>query len=333
MAPHPQRLTVTQRAWPLARPMMTAHGVKTAVDVVVAEISDVESRGRGEGVPLQRYGESIDSVVAALDAMKGAIFSGLNRDTLQGALPPGAARNALDCAFWDMDAKRAYRSVAELAGLGAGVSVVTAFTLDFDTPEKMAEQAAANRTRPLLRLELAGDGVVERVQAVRQASPAARLIVDANESWNERQFIEFMPALSDCRVQLIEQPLPADADDALARLKSAIPICADESCRTRADLDRLRGKYQAITIKLDKAGGLTEALALAEEAKRRGFRIMVGGSIGTSLGIAPALLVAQQADMVDLDGPLHLAVDRGARLRYDGSTIHPPDAKLWGGPG
>jgi L-alanine-DL-glutamate epimerase-like enolase superfamily enzyme len=303
------------------------------VDIVVAEISDVESRGRGECVPLQRFGESLDSVVATLDAMKGAITSGLNRDTLQSALPPGAARNALDCAFWDMDAKRAYCSVAELAGRGAMAPVVTAFTLDFDMPDNMAEMAAAHRTRPLLKLELGGDGDIERVRAVRQAAPTTRLIVDANESWNEAQLCEFMPALSDCRVELIEQPLPADADDALARLKHPIPLCADESCRTLADLDRLDGKYQAITIKLDKAGGLTEALALAAEAKRRGLRIMIGGAIGTSLGIAPALLVAQQAHIVDLDGPLHLAVDRGGRLRYDGSTIHPPDPNLWGGPG
>ncbi len=333
MAPHPQRLTVTRRAWPLARPMTTAHGINTEVDVVVAEISDVESRGRGECVPLQRYGETIDTVVAALEAMKGAIASGLARDTLQSALPPGAARNALDCAFWDMDAKRAYQSVAELAGIGAMPPLMTAFTLDFDTPDKMAEQAAANRTRPLLRLELRGDADVERVQAVRQAAPAARLIVDANESWNEAQLREFMPMLVDLRVALIEQPLPADADNALARLELPIPFCADESCRTRADLDRLDGKYQVINIKLDKAGGLTEALALAAEAKRRGLRIIVGGAISTSLGIAPALLAAQQADIVDLDGPLHLALDRGAGLRYDGSMICPADPKLWGGPG
>jgi L-alanine-DL-glutamate epimerase-like enolase superfamily enzyme len=333
MAPHPQRLTVTRRAWPLARPLTTAHGVQTAVDLVVAEISDVESRGRAEAVPLLRYGESADSVVAALEAMKGAITSGLNRETLQSALPPGAARNALDCAFWDMDAKRAYCSVAELAGLGAVGPVMTAITLDCDTPEKMAEQAAAHHTRPLLRLELGCDGDVERVRAVRQAAPTARLIVDAQERWSEAQFRDLMPALSDCRVELIEQPLPADADEALTRLALTIPVCADESCRTVADLDRVHGKYQAINIKLDKAGGLTEALALAAQARQRGLRIMVGGAIGTSLGVAPALLVAQQADIVDLDGPLHLAVDRGARLRYDGSTIQPPDPNLWGGPG
>ena len=333
MAPHPQRLTVGRRAWPLARPLMTAHGVKTTVDVVVAEISDVESRGRGESVPLRRYGESIDSVVAAVDAMKGAVFSGLNRETLQHALPPGAARNALDCAFWDIDAKRAYLSVAELAGLGAVPPLLTAFTIAFDTPDKMAEAAAANRTRPLLKLELGGDGDVERVRAVRQVAPAARLIIDANESWNELQLREYMPMLIDLRVALIEQPLPADADNALARFERPIPLCADESCRTLADLDRLDGKYEAINIKLDKAGGLTEALALAEAAKRRGLRIMVGGVISTSLGIAPALLLAQRAEIVDLDGPSRLALDRGAGLKYDGSTIRPPDPKLWGGPG
>jgi L-alanine-DL-glutamate epimerase-like enolase superfamily enzyme len=321
MAPHPQRLTITRRAWLLARPLITAHGVETTVDVIVAEISDGDSRGRGEGVPLRRYGETIDSVVTAVEAMKGAIFSGLNRDTLQSALPPGAARNALDCAFWDIDAERAYRSVAELGGLGAVMPVVTAFTLAFDTPDKMADLAAVNRTRPLVKLELGGDGDLERVRAVRQAAPAARLIVDANESWNEAQLSELMPTLIDARVQLIEQPLPADADDALARLELPIPLCADESCRTLADLDRLAGKYEAINIKLDKVGGLTEALALAAEAKRRGLRIMVGGVIGTSLGIAPALVVAQQADIVDLDGPLRLASDRPAGLRYDGSTI------------
>lgn len=333
MAPHPQRLKVIRRAWPLARPLMTADGIRTTVDVVVAELSDGDSSGRGEAVPLLRYGESIDSVVAALEAMKGAIFSGLNHDTLQSALPPGAARNALDCAFWDIDAKRAFRSVAELAGFGQMLPVVTAFTIALDTPDRMAEQAAAHRVRPLLKLNLGGHGDLERVRAVRQAVPTSRLIVDANESWNADQLDEFMPVFIDLRVEMIEQPLPADADDALAHFERRIPICADESCRTLVDLDQLIGKYDAINIKLDKAGGLTEALALAAEAKRRGLRIMVSGMIGTSLGIAPALLVAQQADIMDLDGPLHLTSDRGAGLRYDGSTIFPPDPDLWGGPG
>jgi L-Ala-D/L-Glu epimerase len=332
MAPHPQRLTVTRRVWAFARPFKTSHGVTNTVDVVVAELSDGDSRGRGEGVPVQRYGESIDSVFAAVDAMKGAVFSGLNRETLQQALPPGAARNALDCAFWDIDAKRAYCSVAELCGLGAMTPVVTALTLGLDTPEKMAELAAANRTSPMLKLQLGGDGDsdIERVRAVRQAAPASRLIVDANESWNERQLREFMPALIDFRVEMIEQPLPADADDALAQMQHPIPLCADESCRVPADLDRLQGKYQAINIKLDKTGGLTEAFTLAAEAKRRGLRIAVGGEIGTSLGVAPALLVAQKAEIVVLDGPLFLASDRVPGLRYSGNTIHPPAANVWG---
>ena len=329
MAPHPQRLTVTHRAWPL----LTPYGVETAVPVVVVELADGDSRGRAECVPMRRFGESIDSVVAALNAMKGAVSSGLARDTLQQAMPPGAARNALDCAFWAIDANRAYVSVAELAGFGLMKPVVTAFTLAFDTPDKMAELAAAHRTRPLFKVELGGDGDMERVRAVRHAVPAARLIVDANERWNERQLAEFMPMLVDLRVELIEQPLPAGADDALAGMECPIPICADESCRTVADLDRVHGKYAAIAIKLDKVGGLTEALGLAAEAKRRGLRIMVGGGIGTSLGVAPALLVAQLAEIVDLDGPLRLAGDRAAGLRYEGSTIYPADPKLWGGPG
>jgi L-Ala-D/L-Glu epimerase len=330
MAPHPQRLTVTRRGWALARPLTTAHGVKTTADVVIAEIADGDSRGRGECVPLARFGESTDSVFAALDAMKGAVFSGLEREGLQRALPPGAARNALDCAFWDIEAKRAYCSVAELAGLAAVAPVETAFTLVLDTPQRMAELAASNRNRPLLKLQLGGDGDIERVRAVRHAAPAARLIVDANESWDESQLSEFMPALADFRVALIEQPLPVGCDDALARVEHPIPLCGDESCRTVADLDRLDGKYEAVNITLDKAGGLTEALALAAEAKRRGFRIMVGGTIGTSLAIAPALLVAQQAEIVDLDGPMLLASDRFPGLRYDGGTIHPPDPKFWG---
>ena len=332
MAPHPQRLTVTRRAWALTRPLTTARGVITTVDVVVAEISDGDSRGRGEAVPLHRFGESIDSVAAAIEAMRGAVVSGLDRETLQRAMPPGAARNALDCAFWDIDAKRAYCNVADLSGLGAMTPVVTAITLDLDTPETMAERAAAFRAHPLLKLELGGEGDIARVRAVRQAVPASRLIVDANERWSEAQLRDFMPELLDCRVELIEQPLPAGADEGLARMAHLIPFCADESCRTAADLDRLSGTYAVVNIKLDKAGGLTEALALVPEAKRRGFRIMVGGVIGTSLGIAPALLVAQQAEIVDLDGPLHLVTDRVPGLRYNFSTIYPPDGSFWGQP-
>lgn len=333
MAPHPQKLTVTRRACPLARPYATALGLVSAVDVVAIEISDNDSRGRGEAVPVPRFGESIDSVVEALNGLKGAVSGGLARDTLQSTLPPGAVRNALDCAFWDMDAKRSYCTVAELAGLGTPGPITTATTVDFDTPAAMGAAATGLRGRPLLRLELGSEGDADRLQAVRQAAPTARIIVDAREQWDMARLRDLMPALTDCRVELIEQPLPADGDDALIGWNGAIPLCADESIRTRGDLDRIAGCYQAVRIGLDKAGGLTEALALAAEARKRGLRVMVGGEIGTSLALAPALLVAQGADWVDLEGPSRLAQDRAMGLRYEAGVIQPAEAGLWGGAG
>ena len=330
MAPHPQRLSVSRRAWPLAQPFAISRGSRTTAEVVVAEVSDGEFRGRGECVPYPRYGESVDSVLQALEAMKGAVFSGLDRHELQRAMPPGAARNALDAAFWDLDAKRDDRRVADMAGLGPLRPLVTAYTLGLDTPERMGEAAAINRDRPLLKLKVTGEGDIERVRAVRHNAPQSRLIVDANEGWSERHLTEVMPALADFGIELIEQPLPAGADDALARVPHPIPVCADESCHTREDLDRLVGKYDAVNVKLDKTGGLTEALALAEAAALRGFKIMVGCMIGSSLSMAPALLVAQRAAVVDLDGPLLLASDRSPGLRYEGSTVYPPEPALWG---
>ena len=330
MAPHPQRLTVSRGAWQLAQPFAISRGSKTTAEVIVAEVFDGEFRGRGECVPYPHYGETVESVVTALEAMRGAVFSGLDRKELQQAMPPGAARNALDCAFWHLDAQRDDRRVADMAGIGTLKPVVTAYTLSLDTPDRMATAALAHRHRPLLKLKLTGDGDIERVRAVRRAAPAARLIVDANEGWSERHLTELMPALAELGVELIEQPLPAAADDALARVPHQIPVCADESCHTRADLDRLVGKYDAVNIKLDKTGGLTEALLLAEAARQRGFTIMVGCMIGTSLSMAPAMLVAQLASVVDLDAPLLLASDRANGLRYDGSTVYPPEPALWG---
>ena len=330
MAPHPQRLNVTRRSWPLAQPFAISRGSRTTAEVVVAELFDGDSRGRGECVPYPRYGESVDSVVAALEAMKGAVFSGLDREGLQQAMPPGAARNALDAAFWDIDAKRADSRVADLLGMGPLHSVVTAYTLSLDTPERMGEAAAAQRTRPLLKLKLTGDGDIDRVREVRRNAPQARLIVDANEGWTARHFAELAPILAEFGVELIEQPLPAGDDAALADMPHPIPVCADEACHTAADLDGLLGKYDAINIKLDKTGGLTEALALAAAARERGFKIMVGCMIGTSLAMAPAVLVAQYASVVDLDAPLLLAADRHPGLRYDGSTLYPPEPALWG---
>jgi L-alanine-DL-glutamate epimerase-like enolase superfamily enzyme len=330
MAPHPQRLHVTKRSWPLAQPFVISRGARTTADVVVAELHDGDSHGRGECVPYPRYGESVESVFEALEAMKGAVFSGLNRDSLQQAMPPGAARNALDAAFWDIEAKRAYCSVSDLAGLAPLKAVITAYTLSLDTPERMGDAALAQRGRPLLKLKLTGDGDVDRVRAVRENAPQSRLIVDANEGWTVRHFAEFMPIFAELGVELIEQPLPAGDDDALADLPHPIPVCADESCHVAGDLDRLIGKYDAINIKLDKTGGLTEALHLAAAARERGFAIMVGCMIGTSLAMAPAMLVAQQASVVDLDAPLLLAADRNQGLRYEGSLVHPPEPALWG---
>jgi L-alanine-DL-glutamate epimerase-like enolase superfamily enzyme len=330
MAPSPQRLSISRRAWPLAQAFAISRGSKTTAEVVVAELFDGDSRGRGECVPYPRYGESVDSVVASLEAMKGAVFSGLDRAALQQAMLPGAARNALDAAFWDIEAKRAYCSAAELAGIGPLRPLITAYTLSLDTPARMGEAAAAQRTRPLLKLKLTGEGDLDRVAAVRRNAPQARLIVDANEGWSERHFGELAPQLAEFGVELIEQPLPAGADDALADLPHPIPVCADESCHTAADLDRLVGKYDAINIKLDKTGGLTAALELAKAGRERGFSIMVGCMIGTSLAMAPAMLVAQQASVVDLDAPLLLAADRNQGLRYEGSFVYPPEPQLWG---
>jgi L-alanine-DL-glutamate epimerase-like enolase superfamily enzyme len=330
MAPSPQRLTVSRRSWPLAQAFTISRGSRTTAEVVVAELYDGDYRGRGECVPYPRYGESVDSVAAALEAMKGAVFSGLDREALQKAMPPGAARNALDAAYWDIEAKRAGCRAADLAGIGGLKPLVTAYTLSLDTPERMGEAAAAQRTRPLLKLKLTGDGDLDRVAAVRENAPQARLIVDANEGWGLRHLTEVIPRLADFGVELIEQPLPVGEDDALADIPRSIPVCADESCHLAADLDRLVGKYDAVNIKLDKSGGLTEALNLAAAARERGFSIMVGCMIGTSLAMAPAMLVAQQASVVDLDAPLLLATDRSPGLRYEGSLVYPPEPALWG---
>jgi L-alanine-DL-glutamate epimerase-like enolase superfamily enzyme len=326
----PRRLGILREALPLARPFAISRGSRTVAEIVVAEIVDGAHRGRGEGVPYARYGESVEGVVAALEAMRESVADGLDRALLQQAMPPGAARNALDAALWDLEAKASGRSVARLLGESALRPLVTAYTLSLDTSEAMGRAAREQASRPLLKLKLTGEGDLARVAAVRDAAPTARLIVDANEGWSERHFIELAPALARLGVVLIEQPLPADSDEALARHPHPVPVCADESCHTRADLDRLVGRYDAVNIKLDKTGGLTEALALAEAAQRRGLRIMVGCMIGSSLAMAPAFYLAQQAEFVDLDAPLLLARDRQPGLRYDGSTVYPPSPRLWG---
>jgi L-alanine-DL-glutamate epimerase-like enolase superfamily enzyme len=324
-------LTVQIERWPLQRAFTISRGSKIEAVVVVAELESGCDRGRGEAVPYLRYGETPEGVAAAIAAMAAALHGGLDRLGLQTAMPSGAARNALDCAFWDLAAKRAGRPVHDLAGLPKPKSVVTAYTVSLDTPEIMAGTAARAANRPLLKVKLGGGrDDAERIGAVRRAAPKTELIVDANEGWSEDTLEENFAACAKAGVTLIEQPLPEGRDAALTQIRRPIPVCADESVHDRASLDAAGGKYDAINVKLDKAGGLTEALALAAEADRRGIDIMVGCMVATSLAMAPAILVAQRARVVDLDGPLLLAGDRPHRLRYDGSVVYPAEPDLWG---
>ncbi|NKB49330.1 MAG: dipeptide epimerase [Alphaproteobacteria bacterium] len=307
-----------------------SRGSKTETIVVTAELRDGDCVGRGECGPNIRYGETPESVAAAIAAMAADIAAGLDRDGLQHAMPPGAARNAIDCALWDLEAKRTGRPVWTLAELAAPAPVETAFTLSVDTPTAMADAARANAARPLLKLKLTGGGDLERVQAVREGAPDARLIVDANEAWTPDDFTRLATELGRLGVELIEQPLPAGDDAVLAVLDHPVAICADESCHDRASVAGLVDRYDMVNIKLDKAGGLTEALATAAAARAADLEVMVGCMVGTSLAMAPALLVAQGAAYVDLDGPLLLAKDREPSLEVEGSRISPPTAGLWG---
>ena len=324
-------LTVRIERWPLQRAFTISRGSKTEAVVVIAELERGDHRGRGEGVPYLRYGETPDGVAAAIEAMAPALRNGLDRAALQTAMPAGAARNALDCAFWDLEAKKGGRRAYELAALSAPKPVLTAYTVSLDAPQAMAAAAASAASRPLLKVKLGGGADdAERIAAVRRAAPRAELIVDANEGWSEHELERNLAACAQAGVTLIEQPLPEGRDAALAQIRRPIPVCADESIHDRASLDAISGKYDAINVKLDKAGGLTEALALAAEAERRGFDLMVGCMVATSLAMAPAMLVAQQARVVDLDGPLLLAHDRRNGLRYVSSTVYPAEPVLWG---
>ena len=302
--------------------------------MVVAELGDSHVTGRGECVPYARYGESADGVIAAIEAMRGLLAAGLDRAGLQKAMPAGAARNALDCAFWDLAAKQNRRPVHELAGLPSPHPLTTAFTISLGSPAAMAEATAKASGRPLLKIKLGGSaedgGDAARIAAVRAAAPKATLIVDANEGWTEDTLAAQLEACAAAGVVLVEQPLPEGRDQALAGLRRPIPVCADESVHDRASLAALAGKYDAVNIKLDKAGGLTEALAMADAATARGYAIFAGCMVATSLSMAPAMLLAQAARFADLDGPLLLAKDRAPGLRYDGSLIYPPEPALWG---
>ena len=324
------KLSVRVERWPLAGAFTISRGSKTEAAVVVAELDDGTHRGRGESVPYARYGETPDRIVAAIEAMRPMLTQGLDRTTLQRALPAGAARNALDCAYWDVNAKQTGRRAYALAGIAPPTPLVTAYTISLASVAEMAGAAERASWRPLLKVKLGGEDDHARITAVRRAAPRAQLIVDANEGWHMRNFAQNLAACADAGVALVEQPLPEGGDDVLARIKRPIPVCADESVHDRASLDALAGKYDAINIKLDKAGGLSEALALAAEAERRGFAIMVGCMVATSLAMAPAMLVGQRARLVDLDGPLLLAKDRVDGLRYEGSLVYPPEPALWG---
>jgi len=322
-------LSVRIERWPLERPFTISRGAKTEAVVVIAELEDGH-RGRGEAVPYARYGETPEGVAAAIQALRPALRSGLDRAALQAALPAGAARNALDCALWDLEAKRTGRRVYQLAALPPPKPLVTAYTISLADPETMARAAASTSARPLLKVKLGGGDDAERIAAVRRAAPRAELIVDANEGWTESNLEGNLAACDEAGVTLVEQPLPQGHDAKLAHITRTIAVCADESVHDRGSLDALSGKYDAINVKLDKTGGLTEALKLAMEAERRGFVIMVGCMMATSLAMAPAMLVAQRARIVDLDGPLLLAKDRPHGLRFEGSVAYPPEPVLWG---
>ncbi|HUO21116.1 MAG TPA: N-acetyl-D-Glu racemase DgcA [Caulobacteraceae bacterium] len=323
-------LGVREERWPIAGAFVISRGAKTEAQVVTVDIAADGQTGRGECTPYARYGESIAGVIDQIESVRPAIEAGADRAALQGLLPPGAARNALDCALWDLEAKRAGRPAWALAGLARLDPVKTAFTLSFAAPEIMAEQARANARRPMLKLKIGGPDDLDRVRAVRAAAPKARLIVDANEGLDFDALVRLAPELKALDVKLVEQPLKAGEDQALEGYDCPVPLCADESLHTREQLAACARRYSCVNVKLDKAGGLTEALALVRAARAMELEIMVGCMVATSLAMAPAVILAQGAAFVDLDGPLLLAKDREPGLSYIGSMIEPPPTALWG---
>ena len=323
-------LTAVEDVFPVAGSFTISRGSRTEIRVVTVTVSDGSHVGCGECVPYARYGETVDGVMEAILGVAIDLREGLDRQGLQDRLAPGAARNALDCALWDLEAKRAGKPVWQLAGLTAPKPIETAFTLSLGTPESMREAAAKNAERPLLKVKLGTDDDLGRIEAVRAGARHSRIIVDANEGWTVEQYLALAPTLVRLGVALVEQPLPAGKDDALREIERVLPVCADESCHDRASLAHLEGKYDAINIKLDKTGGLTEALLMRDAAVAAGFDIMVGCMLGTSLAMAPAFFVAQGAAFADLDGPLLLAADRAPPIRYEGSMMQVPDPALWG---
>ena len=316
--------------FPIAGSFIISRGAKTEAVTVVVELRRGDHVGRGECVPYPRYGETPEETLKVLQAIGEAVSRGLDRQTLQGALPAGAARNALDCALIDLEAKRSGQHAWTMLGQPEPKACTTAYTISLGSPETMAAASEKAAHRALLKIKLGGDDDGERIAAVRRAAPKSELIVDANEAWTPSNLERNLAACAEAGVTLVEQPLPAGWDEMLGRIRRPIAVCADESVHDRKSLDALRGRYDAVNIKLDKTGGLTEAMAMADAATTLGFRIMVGCMVATSLSMAPAMLLTPRARFVDLDGPLLLARDRDHGLRYEGSLVHPPDAALWG---
>ena len=326
----PRTLRTRADRFALSRPFRISRGVKTAAEVVTVEISQSGVTGRGEGVPYPRYGESIDGSLAEVEAARSAIEQGADRNALLTLMRAGAARNAVDCALWDLEAKLAGTNVADLIGAPAPGPLPTALTVVIDTPEAMAADAAGIASAPLIKVKVDASDPIAMIRAVRAAAPDAALIVDPNESWDEALVRSAMPVLAECRVAVLEQPCPSESDGWLAGYRGEIPICADESVHTVAELDAVAARYQAINVKLDKTGGLTAALQLAQAARVRGLSLMSGCMVCSSLGIAPALHIARMADWADLDGPLWLAEDRTGGVRESGGVMYPPMEGFWG---
>lgn len=323
-------LRITVENFPIAGAFTISRGSKTEARVITVTLAQGDATGRGECVPYARYGESISSVSETIEAARVVIEAGCSRDDLLGLMPAGAARNAVDCALWDLEAKQSGTSVGQKLVPGGVEPLVTAFTLSMGTPLEMEQAAREASFRPLLKVKVGAPDDEARIRAVRAGAPDSRIILDANEGWNSDNIVRLMEIAAECRISLIEQPLPSGRDELLAHIPHAVPVCADESLLLTSDLENLCGKYDAVNIKLDKTGGLTEGLTLAARARELGFEIMVGCMVGTSLAMAPAVFLAQGAQYVDLDGPLLLAQDREPGLRYEGSTVFPPDAELWG---
>lgn len=319
-------ISVTPDVFRLAQVFTISRGSRTEAKVLTVRITRGGVTGWGECVPYARYGETLDSVTAQIEGLEPDI----TRTALQDALPAGAARNAVDCALWDLEAKQAGKRVWELAGLSRPGPEITAFTLSLDTPEAMRAEAAKHAHRPLLKIKLGTPDDMPRLEAVRAGAPKTRIIIDANEGWSAEIYAELAPHLVAMGVALVEQPLPAGADDLLAEIARPLPVCADEAAHDCASLPHLKGKYDVVNIKLDKTGGLTEGIALKRAALAEGYGLMVGCMVGSSLAMAPATLLAQGVAFTDLDGPLLLAEDRDNPLVFDAQGVHPPGAKLWG---